>query len=66
MSFTTAETGADLTHGLGMKTLAASLGTASSRFLTAALASLFTDLAHLTGLSSEDAVFVRATSGRVH
>jgi uncharacterized membrane protein len=52
-----------LTHGLGMKTLAASLGTASSLFLTAALASLFTDLAHLTGLSSEEAVFVRATSG---
>ena len=55
-----------LTHGLGMKTLAASLGTASSLFLTAALASLFTDLAHLTGLSSEEAVFVRATSGHVH
>jgi uncharacterized membrane protein len=52
-----------LTHGLGMKTLAASLGTATSLFLVAALASFFTDMAHLTGLSSEEAVFVRATSG---
>jgi uncharacterized membrane protein len=49
-----------------MKTLAASLGTASSLFLTAALASLFTDQAHLTGLSSVEAVFVRATPGHVH
>jgi uncharacterized membrane protein len=52
-----------LTHGLGIKTLAASLGTATSLFLTAALASAFTELAHLTGLSSDEAVFVRATSG---
>jgi uncharacterized membrane protein len=52
-----------LTHGLGIKTLAASLGTATSLFLTAALASVFTELAHLTGLSSDEAVFVRATSG---
>jgi uncharacterized membrane protein len=52
-----------LTHGLGIKTLAASLGTATSLFLTAALASAFTGFAHLTGLSSDEAVFVRATSG---
>jgi uncharacterized membrane protein len=52
-----------LTHGLGVKTLAASLGTATSLFLTAALASVFTELTHLTGLSSDEAVFVRATSG---
>jgi uncharacterized membrane protein len=52
-----------LTHGLGIKTLAAALGTATSLFLTAALASLFTETAHLTGLSSDEAVFVRATSG---
>lgn len=52
-----------LTHGLGIKTLAASLGTATSLFLTAALASLFTEVTHLTGLSSDEAVFVRATSG---
>lgn len=52
-----------LAHGLGMKTLAAALGTATSLFLTAALASAFTGLAHLTGASSEEAIFVRATSG---
>jgi uncharacterized membrane protein len=52
-----------LAHGLGAKTLAASLGTATSLFLTAALASAFTELAHLTGASSEEAIFVRATSG---
>ena len=52
-----------LTHGLGIKTLAAALGTATSLFLTAALASAFTEMAHLTGLSSDEAVFVRATSG---
>jgi uncharacterized membrane protein len=52
-----------LTHGLGIKTLAASLGTATSLFLTAALASAFTEVTHLTGLSSDEAVFVRATSG---
>jgi uncharacterized membrane protein len=52
-----------LAHGFGIKTLAASLGTATSLFLTAALASAFTEMAHLTGLSSDEAVFVRATSG---
>jgi uncharacterized membrane protein len=52
-----------LAHGLGIKTLAASLGTATSLFLTAALATVFTEMAHLTGLSSDEAVFVRATSG---
>ena len=52
-----------LAHGLGAKTLAAALGTATSLLLTAALASWFTDLTHLTGLSSDEAIFVRATSG---
>jgi uncharacterized membrane protein len=52
-----------LAHGLGIKSLAASLGTATSLFLTAALASVFTEMAHLTGLSSDEAIYVRATSG---
>lgn len=52
-----------LAHGFGIKTLAACLGTATSLFLTAALASAFTEWAHLTGLSSDEAVYVRATSG---
>jgi uncharacterized membrane protein len=48
-----------LAHGWGPKSLAALLGTAASLVLTALLALLFTDLAHLTGLSSEEAVFLQ-------
>jgi uncharacterized membrane protein len=54
-----------LAHGLGVKTLAAALGTAAALVLTLGLASLFADLAHLTGLSSDEAVFLRATVGDV-
>jgi uncharacterized membrane protein len=48
-----------LAHGLGAKSLAALLGTAASLTLTALLAVLFTDLTHLTGLSSEEAIFLQ-------
>jgi uncharacterized membrane protein len=48
-----------LAHGWGPKSLAALLGTAASLILTALLALLFTDLTHLTGLSSEEAVFLQ-------
>jgi uncharacterized membrane protein len=54
-----------LSHGLGPKTLAASLGTAASLLLTAGLASIFTELAYLTGFSSEEAIVVRASVGDV-
>ena len=54
-----------LAHGLGAKTLAAALGTGASLFLTLALAEAFVGLAHLTGLSSDEAVFLRATAGDV-
>jgi uncharacterized membrane protein len=54
-----------LAHGIGVKTLAAALGTAGALLLTLGLASLFTELAHLTGLSSDEAVFLRATAGDV-
>jgi uncharacterized membrane protein len=54
-----------LAHGPGVKTLAAALGTAVALVLTLGLASLFADLAHLTGLSSDEAVFLRATVGEV-
>jgi uncharacterized membrane protein len=54
-----------LAHGLGPATVAACLGTSGSLLLTLGLASLFTELAHLTGLSSEEAIYVRATSGDV-
>jgi uncharacterized membrane protein len=48
-----------LAHGLGAKSMAALLGTAASLFLTAALAVWFTELTHLTGLSSEEAIFLQ-------
>ena len=48
-----------LAHGVGAKSLAALLGTAVSLILTALLAVLFTDLTHLTGLSSEEAIFLQ-------
>jgi uncharacterized membrane protein len=44
-----------LAHGWGPKSLGALMGTAASLLLTAALALLFTELTHLTGLSSEEA-----------
>jgi uncharacterized membrane protein len=50
-----------LTHGLGAKALAACLGTTLSLLLTAGLASAFTDLAHLSGISSEETAFLGAT-----
>jgi uncharacterized membrane protein len=48
-----------LAHGGGPKSLSALLGTAASLLLTAGLAVLFTELTHLTGLSSEDAAFLQ-------
>jgi len=48
-----------LAHGWGPKSPAALLGTAASLVLTALLALLFTDLTHLTGLSSEEAIFLQ-------
>jgi uncharacterized membrane protein len=48
-----------LAHGIGPKTVAASLGTAVSLLLTIGLAVAFTDLAHLSGFSSEEAAFLR-------
>jgi uncharacterized membrane protein len=48
-----------LAHGVGPKSLAAILGTAGSLLLTVALAVLFTDLTHLTGLASEEAVVLQ-------
>jgi uncharacterized membrane protein len=54
-----------LTHGIGPKTIAACLGTAASLVLTLLLANLFVDLAHLSGLASEEARFVQATTGDI-
>jgi uncharacterized membrane protein len=49
-----------LAHGLGPKSLAAMLGAAASLVGVALLAVLFTDLAHLTGLASEEALLLQA------
>jgi len=49
-----------LAHGLGPKSLAAMLGTGASLVATVLLAVLFTSLADLTGLSSEEASLLQA------
>ncbi len=54
-----------LAHGTGPKSLAAILGTAASLVVTVALAVLFTDLTHLTGLSSEEATFLQVNDAGV-
>jgi uncharacterized membrane protein len=54
-----------VTHGLGPKMLAAALGTASALVLILVLGSLSVDLAHLTGLTSDEAVFLRASTGDI-
>jgi uncharacterized membrane protein len=51
-----------LAHGLGAKSIAACLGTAASLGLTLILANMFVELTHLSGLSSEEAVFVQAST----
>lgn len=51
-----------LAHGLGPKSVAACLGTTLSLVLTLTLAVVATELAHLSGLSSDEAVFLRATA----
>lgn len=47
-----------LAHGLGPKSLAAMLGTALSLLLVVVLAIASTELAHLTGLASEEATLI--------
>jgi uncharacterized membrane protein len=54
-----------LAHGLGTKTVAACLGTSGALLLTLGLAAAFTELAHLSGLSSDEAVFIQANVGNV-
>ena len=50
-----------LAHGWGPKSLAAVLGTAGALLLTALLALVFTEAAHLTGFSSEEATFLQVS-----
>ena len=48
-----------VTHGLGPKMVAAALGTAAALVLTLGLGSLCIELTSLTGLSSDEAVYLR-------
>ena len=50
-----------LAHGGGPKSIAALLGTAASLLLTALLASVFAEAAHLSGFSSEEATYLQLT-----
>jgi uncharacterized membrane protein len=50
-----------LCYGLGAKMMAAWLGTAASLLLAAGLASGFTHLAHLSGVSSDESIALGAT-----
>jgi uncharacterized membrane protein len=54
-----------LAYGLRAKAMAAWLGTALSLFLAVELASLFTHIAHLSGASSEEAVYLSATDSHI-
>ena len=51
-----------LAHGLGPKSVAACLGTASALVLTLVLAEFATGLAHITGFGSEEASILSATT----
>jgi uncharacterized membrane protein len=54
------------THGISLKSSAAMLGTTASLVLTALLAVLFVELAHITGFASEEATLLQgATGGRL-
>jgi uncharacterized membrane protein len=51
-----------LSYGLGAKMMAAWLGTAASLLLAAGLAAAFAHLAHLSGVSSDESIYLGATS----
>ncbi len=54
-----------LTHGVSNRTNVAYLGTMAALGLTAALAALFVEVTHLTGLVDEDVAFLQLSVGRV-
>src|SRR4029450_4613970 len=64
-SFAVAFTTIPLAHGWGPKSLAALLGSLASLLLTASLAVLFTNLTHLTGLSSEESLYLQIGAANV-
>jgi uncharacterized membrane protein len=52
-----------LTHGAGIKAVAAMLGAAAALLLTALLAVAFVNVAHISGLSSEEVTLLRSGTG---
>lgn len=52
-----------LTHGTGLTSRAAALGTAASLMLTAALALIFISAGNITGFSSDEATILQASGG---
>ena len=54
-----------LAHGVGPKSVAASLGTTAALLITAGLAVLFTELANITGFSSEEATLLQGAAGEL-
>ncbi len=54
-----------VTHGLGAKMVAAALGTAAILVLTLGLGAISIELTHLTGLASDEAIFLRTTVGDI-
>lgn len=54
-----------LAYGVGIKSLAAVIGTATSLLVTILLAQAATSLTHLTGRASEEALFVRAATDEI-
>jgi uncharacterized membrane protein len=51
-----------LVHGGGAKSLAACLGTSMALLLTLGLADFFTSLGHLSGLTTDEAVYLQSTT----
>ena len=51
-----------LVHGGGAKSLAACLGTAVALLITLGLGDVFTTLAHLSGLTTDQAIYLQATT----
>ena len=54
-----------LCYGLGAKSIAAWLGTAASLLLVAGLATAFSHVAHLSGASSDESVYLAASESRL-
>jgi uncharacterized membrane protein len=54
-----------LAHGVGPKSVAAALGTTAALLLTAGLAILFTEVANITGFSSEEATLLQGVAGEL-